>query len=1156
MREAWKSIFNANVFVRSPDGNQIDFDKAEIRLVHQSYKCPVTQKLVDAALAGVSPYHNDLTWQALGPVKSINMPRLPFPFRRNLEDDSPVPLTVVNSWLEQDFDVQAARAQGVWNEFSDRIAEDHSYFETAEHSGQLSKNRLQALENRFRSGKTNLLSCSTTMEMGIDIGGLSVVAMNNAPPGPANWLQRAGRAGRRGISRAASLTLCQNQPHGHAVFDNTVWPFVTPISIPRVALNSVRIVQRHVQAFLLGRFLGKKKTENATGLNNAWMFVGESPVFADFIVWMRKNAETDQAVCRSISAIVRRSALETESVRLILDHAASHLYALATEWLAQRETLLAEINAVGGIPEGDNHAEPEQRALSAQLKRLDDEFLLKELASRGFLPAHGFPLNVLPFVNTSVETMLAEAARPSEERDDNRFTTQSYPSRHLSMAIREYAPGNSFVIDNMSYLSSGLTMHWKVPPSDTEFRQTQAILGFWWCPQCGFTRSAATQPKHCESCSNPELKGNGYIKPSGFAVDIRTGLPNSADDEVVYVPPTEPHLSSRGDWISLANPALGSFRYDADGTVFFHSRGARGFGYAVCLRCGRAASESGEASKGAEVSFQKNGEHRRLRGGKESDGTARCPGSDGQFTIKRNLWLGGEEQTDVFQLRLKHPASLESTIPEAAAVSLAIALRLALCRALGVEPQEIGWAVQKNKEQGLGYRDIYLFDSAAGGAGYVASAGSMIESLLSSARQILDDCTCDKACHGCLLDFGTQHHTEHLDRKAALGWLNEDFFALLRVPSDFCAFGQTTQYEPRGVAEGILIALQKRPISSVSFVADGNADLWDVDSWPLWRHLATIATPEVGIDTSILLSESAKTSLPWSILHSMVSKANARQVRVYAVPDSCLHLQRCTIAGVISTPDRTTAWGVFDADSLSLGAGWGQGTGAWPVVKGNWGEALTQKREIDLNLVEQARPEDCTQVLVDKELDGDILNIGTSFWSLLESKSSWLMRCIEQGPPISIEYCDRYVRSPLSVRVLFEFLKRFASTSGTQSELLIKTTASPQQQTGHSLNHDWRDDGTQKAVLNHLFKPYFKLSVTVYPRPNDLSHSRFLSLTWENGLRADINLDQGVGFYRARMFKKFDFTLTPDSQAQKLIALRFSVDNQSPSMPLYILKPV
>ena len=288
------------------------------------------------------------------------------------------------------------------------------------------------------------------------------------------------------------------------------------------------------------------------------------------------------------------------------------------------------------------------------------------------------------------------------------------------MAIREYAPGNSIVIDNMSYLSSGLTMHWNVPPSDGEFRQTQAILGYWWCTQCGFSTSSPTKPHKCESCDSHELEGRSYIKPSGFAVDIRTGRPNSTDEDVVYVPPTDPRLTCRGDWLSLSNPALGSFRYDSNGSVFFHSKGARGHGYAVCLRCGRAASESGDAGEGAEVSFQRTGEHRRLRGGKESDGTALCPGSSGQFTIKRNLWLGGEEQTDIFQLRLRHPDSAAAfeVLPEDAATSLAIALRLALCQALGIETQEIGWTVQKNREKGVGYRDIYLFDAAAGGAGY------------------------------------------------------------------------------------------------------------------------------------------------------------------------------------------------------------------------------------------------------------------------------------------------------------------------------------------------------------------------------------------------------------------------------------------------------
>jgi len=77
----------------------------------------------------------------------------------------------------------------------------------------------------------------------------------------------------------------------------------------------------------------------------------------------------------------------------------------------------------------------------------------------------------------------------------------------------------------------------------------------------------------------------------------------------------------------------------------------------------------------------------------------------------------------------------------------------------------------------------------------------------------------------------------------------------------------------------------------------------------------------------------------------------------------------------------------------------------------------------------------------------------------------------------------------------------------------------------------------------------------VYAKPHELSHSRFLSIRWDNGLHVEINLDQGVGFYRTKSFKAFDFLLPPESQAQKLAALRFSVENQSASMPLYILKP-
>jgi Lhr-like helicase len=122
--------------------------------------------------------------------------------------------------LHQDLAVSKLRSLNLWTDLSDSAVLGGFFYRTAEHSAQQSANLLKQYETYFKSGKVNVLNCSTTMEMGVDIGGISTVVMNNVPPHPANYLQRTGRAGRGSQSRAISYTICKNNPHDQQVFNN------------------------------------------------------------------------------------------------------------------------------------------------------------------------------------------------------------------------------------------------------------------------------------------------------------------------------------------------------------------------------------------------------------------------------------------------------------------------------------------------------------------------------------------------------------------------------------------------------------------------------------------------------------------------------------------------------------------------------------------------------------------------------------------------------------------------------------------------------------------------------------------------------------------------------------------------------------------------
>lgn len=124
---------------------------------------------------------------------------------------------------------------------------------TWEHSAQVPKNERQVIEQEFKKekgGKYNCLVCTPTLELGVDIGKLEMVLMRNVPPTPANYSQRAGRAGRR-HRIAVVFTYCRGSSHGRYFFDDPTAMISGEIRVPAFSLRNEPCIRKHVHSTVL-----------------------------------------------------------------------------------------------------------------------------------------------------------------------------------------------------------------------------------------------------------------------------------------------------------------------------------------------------------------------------------------------------------------------------------------------------------------------------------------------------------------------------------------------------------------------------------------------------------------------------------------------------------------------------------------------------------------------------------------------------------------------------------------------------------------------------------------------------------------------------------------------------------------------------------------
>lgn len=123
-----------------------------------------------------------------------------------------------------------------------------------EHTAQLTSRAAGELQQYFLEGKVQVLSCSTTFELGVDVGELEAVFLRNVPPQASNYLQRAGRAGRRTSSAAFALTYAQRRSHDFHYFRYPLQMIQGKISPPSFYVENEKIARRHLHATILSMF--------------------------------------------------------------------------------------------------------------------------------------------------------------------------------------------------------------------------------------------------------------------------------------------------------------------------------------------------------------------------------------------------------------------------------------------------------------------------------------------------------------------------------------------------------------------------------------------------------------------------------------------------------------------------------------------------------------------------------------------------------------------------------------------------------------------------------------------------------------------------------------------------------------------------------------